>query len=464
MNEQSKKAGLGRTPLADALRRYIDSGLASFHTPGHKGSESSPLFDVMGAALPFDLTELPETDSLFDAAGPIREAEDMAAKEAGALTTLFSAGGATLCLQAMLALAAENGGPDNRKIICARNSHRCAVNAMILLGLEPVWVWPRPFEGSPLAGAVVPQDVEATLSGNSGVCAVYLTSPDYYGVLCDIAAISKICRRYKVPLLIDNAHGGHLLYCAGALHPLKQGADLVCDSAHKTLPVLTGGALLHSNSAAYSRAAAKSAMALFGSTSPSFLTMLSLDLARAWLSLHGRQAFSAVCEKVSEIRQLAQKAGFFTPEEAVFDPARLTLDFSSVGVSGRDAAQMLRQAGLSPELCGPELAVLIPSPFNAESDFQKVTEFLKCFRRHVSHPPAFRREPPEKPQAAMTPRRAAFSACETVDVLSSAGRVAAESRCPCPPGIPVVMPGERITKTLAACLKNYGVSQIKVVK
>lgn len=455
-------SGLGEIPLYDAVRRYREKDLARFHTPGHKGAASSPAAAFMGEALSWDLTELPETDSLFDAVGPLLRAEELAAKEAGAFSTLFSAGGATLCLQTMLALVLSHAEKGAKKIVCARNAHRSIVNTMVLLGLEPLWVWPRPFASSPLPGAIIPEDVESLLAENPDAAAVLITSPDYYGVLSDITGIAEVCHHHGVPLLVDNAHGGHLLYCGSTLHPLRQGADLVCDSAHKTLPVLTGGALLHVNSPAYSRAEAKSAMALFGSSSPSYLTLLSLDTARAWLAVHGNEAFGKLCSTVAELRVLAAKAGFFTPERAVFDPARITLDFSSVGLGGREAESSLRSAGISPELCGPQLTVLIPSPFNAKSDFECLASFLKNFKGGKTKPVSF--AVPEKLRTVMTPRQAALAPCETVEILQSAGRVAAESRCPCPPGVPLVMPGEAITKTLAKSLKNVGVSQIKVVK
>jgi arginine decarboxylase len=444
-------------PLYKAVAAYVKEAPARFHTPGHKGSVTAPC-GFLGEMLSYDVTELPGTDSLFDASGAIMEAEKRADSAFGMGQTLLSAGGATLCIQAMLRLVSAQG---KRRVVMARNIHKSAVNAMALLGLEPVWVWPRGFEGSSLPGQIVPEDVERALLKTGGVAAVYLTSPDYYGVISDIRAIALVCKKHGVPLLVDNAHGAHLLCLdGGAMHPARLGAAMTCDSAHKTLPVLTGGAWLQIAGGA-DREQAKAAMALFGSTSPSYPVMLSLDLARAWMEYEGAQAFVKLRGRVDEINRLCETRGFFRAE-AVFDPVRITIDTASAGLSGSAAASLLRQGGVSPEMADDRQLVLLPSPFNSDDDFDRLQKALLA----LPLTGGTRVQPAERviPAQLMTPREALEAQGETVEIACSSGRIAAESRCPCPPGVPLVMPGEQISEKLAKALKNYGVLYIKVVR
>lgn len=444
------------SPIYEMLLSYAKNNPARFHMPGHKGS-AHPL-EVFGDALKFDVTELPETDNLFDDTGAILKAEKLAAKLYGTRETLFSAGGSTLCIQAMMRLVSNRG----HKIICARNIHRAAVNAMELLGLEPVWVWPRPFENSSLPGAIAPVDIEKAAELNKDATAVFLTSPDYYGVMSDIKAISAVCKKFNLPLLIDNAHGAHLKLLGENLHPISLGADMCCDSAHKTLPALTGGSYLHINSPLFSRDNAKSAMELFGSTSPSYFITLSLDLARAWMETEGKAAFASLREKVSKIRKLCSSLDFFTPDEAIFDPVRIMIDTASRGISGSSAALFMRRHGISPEMSDERHLVLIPTPFNSDNDFEKLEKAL--MKMPLRSPIPQVSNLPEKPTRIMSMRKALIFKNETVDILNTENRIAAEAKCPCPPGVPLIMPGELITTNLANSLKSYGVLKIKVVK
>jgi arginine decarboxylase len=444
-------------PLFLAIKDYASKNPARFHMPGHKAAEGSFLYELFGRSLRFDVTELPETDSFFDASGAILKAEEKAGFFFGC-KTLFCAGGATLCIQAMFKLASERG----KKIICARNSHRSAVNAMALLGLEPVWVWPRAFENSSLPGGIVPRDVEAALRENPDACAVYVTSPDYYGVISDIGGISRACKKFGALLLIDNAHGSHLICVQnGGLYPLRLGADICCDSAHKTLPVLTGGAYLQISNGLKDKNA-RAAMALFGSTSPSYPIMISLDLARAWLKECGAAAFERLSARVDEINSLCGELGFLKPQGAVFDPVRITVDTASQGIPGGEAAALLRESGVVPDMYDARHVALVPSPFNSDEEFARLKTALRKLPRRERIP--YFGSDIERPSKAMSLESAVRAESEEVDIKNAPRRVAAEGKVPCPPGVPPVMPGEIVTEGLAQILKKYGVLKIKVVK
>lgn len=424
-------------PLYDALVHHRNLGRASFHTPGHKNSPEALPPDLYS----LDFTELPDTDSLFDASGPILEAERQAAELFGTARTCLSAGGCTLCIQAMLRLAAPEGG----KVLCSRVIHRGAVNAMALLGLEPVWA--------------MPQDIIKTLEAHPDVKAVYVTSPDYYGRLLDIASLSAACKKHGVPLLVDCAHGAHLMFTEPKLHPLLLGASMTADSAHKTLGVLTGGAWLNIGDARYAEGA-KRAMALFGSTSPSYPVMASLDWAREWLRTHPG-AFAPPQRSVAEIRSAALARGIALPE-GLCDPTRITLDTASVGLAGTRAAELFRAAGVEPEFADARYVVLIATPFNTPEDFLRVKNAVESLPVGTPLP----EEPPlpPLPPIGATLREAIFAESESVVLENSVGRLAAEAACPCPPGVPVVMPGERITEEVAEFLRGYGFFRIEVLK
>lgn len=436
-------------PLYMALQNYVNQENSSFHTPGHKGRS-----DILPLDLSFDLTELPETDSLFECDGAIRASEEKAAALFGAQYTAVSAGGCTLAIQGMLAAFAKAGDT----VLFSRNLHRSAVNTAILLGLKPVWLMHRGDCGEGLPGRIAAEDVRAALERNPGAAAVYLTSPDYYGCLSDIAGISAVCRTFGVPLLVDNAHGTHLV--AFGLHPLQLGAAASACSAHKTLPVLTGGAWLNCNDERASQKI-KSAMALFGSTSPSYLTMASLDLARAWLQSEGREAFRALAGTVAELRRLAEAVSFGLPL-GQSDPVRLTLLPANVGFTGDEAAEYFRNCGVACEHSDGAAVVFILTPFNSARDIARLRQAVAEFP--VRAPIELPHHEPHLPECAMLPRAALERETALISTAQAAGRIAAEAACPCPPGVPVVMPGEIIDTKSVNILLNTGIRQIIVLK
>lgn len=424
-------------PLYEALLRHCALGRSSFHTPGHKNNPEALPPDLLS----LDFTELPDTDSLYDASGPILEAEKLASEVFGTARTCLSAGGCTLAIQAMLRLGAPEGG----KVLCSRVIHRSAVNAMALLGLQPVWA--------------VPDGLLPALSAHPDVKAVYVTSPNYYGQILDLVPTARVCRSMGIPLLVDCAHGAHLMFTEPRLHPLLAGASMTADSAHKTLGVLTGGAWLNLADARYA-ADAKSAMALFGSTSPSYPVMASLDLAREWLGTHPG-AFRPVQEAVKALRSLARARGISMPE-GLCDPTRLTLCTASAGISGTRAAEWFRGMGVEPEYADASYLVLIATPFNTPEDFRRVRRAVESLP--VGKPLPVRPPLPPLPPTAAGLRETLFAGTETVPLENAAGRIAAEAACPCPPGIPAVMPGERVTREAAEFLREYGFLRLKVLK
>lgn len=431
--------------------------------PGHKGMLPPPLDGVA----PFDITEIYGADSLYEASGVIAETEQAYAKLYKTNASLLSAGGSTLCIQTMLALALK---PGNR-FICVRGAHVSLINTCALLDLEPVWIWPEIDPATRLPLAIDAAVLDRAFHENQDVRAVYITSPDYFGVLADIAAISAVCRKHGAPLLVDNAHGAHLKFLPSpsqglsllqglSLHPIDLGADMCADSLHKTLPVLTGGALLHIRKPEFIPDA-KRRMAMFGSTSPSYLIMLSCDMALSWLKNEATPAIKETCAEVSRLKTLAVERGFGIPSGNI-DPMRLSLGFAQMGYSMEEFSAFVRENGVEPEYVSSGFCVFMTSPRNSYEDFSRLELIIKTLTRKAPiHPDGTEIPVPER---IMSIREAVFAKAEIIPVDLSPGRIAASIVSPCPPGVPVAVPGEKITQFAAAAFKNSGASYINVVQ
>lgn len=441
------------TPIYDFISKYAESGMVRAHMPGHKGRD---VYGGFGGAFERDITEIDGADSLFEAAGIIAESEKNAAKLFGTAGTFFSAGGSTLCIQAMLAAACGTGGA----VICGRNSHRAVINACVLLDIEPCWIYPEYVRGSAVSGVITAEAVRAAIKeyAEKKPACVFITSPDYLGRIADIKGIAEVCRGFGLPLLVDNAHGAYLAFTEEDQHPIHLGAAMCCDSAHKTLPVLTGGAYLHVSEEKYS-AQIKRCMALFGSTSPSYLIMQSMDLCNAYLAGEFRGALAAAIEGVNSLKQ--SLGGVFGICES--EPLKLTVYALPCGLTGYELAEQLRKGGVEPEYADFSHVVMMFSAASTAEDFSRAEQAMKRVRM-----PRIRLEPPEffmyRPERKMLPREAFFSESEVVDTELAAGRIAAESVTVCPPCVPVAAAGEIIDENVIKILKMYSILRISVVK
>lgn len=444
------------TPLKRALDEYIRQDYARLHMPGHKGASISPFGELMA----YDVTEVEGTDSLFEDDGPLKELEEIFTRLYDTKETVMSAGGSTLCIQAMLRMVAKKDG----RILAGRNIHAAAVNAMALLGLEPVWVYPNRKQEERLIGEISPDEIRSVLEKEKqegtldSLCAVYVTSPDYFGVMSDIRSIAQIAHEYGLPLLVDNAHGAHLHFLKEEYHPMQLGADLCCDSLHKTMPALTGAALLHTSDAKYCPQM-KGAMTVFGSTSPNYLIMLSMDSTAAFLMQDGAERIQQTVTRCEELRQKARKKGFVLPQHC--DPMRLTLPLAGTGWDAQNFRKLLRKHKIMEEYLSDSGCVLLFSPFNREEDFKRTEALLDEVLIQKQPFTAFPIVPSGK---VMSLREAFLSPKESVPVEKAEGRIAAQVKITCPPGIPLVMPGERLHKEIIKILKNSGIFVIDVVK
>lgn len=441
------------TPICDFVKKYAERDMVRLHMPGHKG-------------IPFlgceqrDITEISGADELYDASGIIAESEENAARLFGSGKTVFGTEGSSQCIRAMLFLAMQQAG-GNRLILAARNAHKAFLYACALLDLDVEWLLPE--EGGSLCSCpLTPAGVAKRLAEMpQKPFALYLTAPDYLGYAPDIRGIAAVCEKAGVLLLLDNAHGAYLKFLQPSVHPLDLGAAMCCDSAHKTLPVLTGGAYLHLSQewAAKAGAGAKNAMALFGSTSPSYLILQSLDNCNRYLSEGYPERLAQTIGRLERLKAGLLRQGW---QFAQSDPLRLTILAGERGYSGAELAAILREKGVEAEFADTDAVVLMATPENREADFQRVERALcGLAARPARQPLPF---PATLPPQRMRIREAIFGAWEELDIAKAIGRICASPCVSCPPAIPIAVSGEEITAELAAIFAAYGMEKIAVVK
>ncbi|MDY5007448.1 aminotransferase class V-fold PLP-dependent enzyme [Candidatus Allofournierella merdipullorum] len=440
------------TPVCDFVAAYEKSGVARLHMPGHKGK--GPL-SCEGR----DITEIAGADSLYEASGVIAQSERSAAALFGAKATFYSAGGSSQCIKAMLCLALQKS--KSRVVLAARNVHKSFVHAAALLDADVRWLWPEG-DYQLLACPVRPEQLEKALATlPEAPAAVYLTSPDYLGNVQPVSQLAKVCHAHGVPLLVDNAHGAYLHFLPEPAHPLDEGADLCCDSAHKTLPVLTGGAYLHLGHGLLEaeKGEVRAALSLFGSTSPSYLILQSLDACNRYLADEACRRLADCVKAVAELKADLAAQGWTVAES---EPLKVTVHASKRGWRGDALADFLRRKGVECEYADPDYLVLMISPQNSAEDLEKVRGALAGAGQGSN---VFQ-TPPQmaRPRQAMPIRTALLAPAEEVPVAAAAGRVCAAPTVGCPPAVPVAVSGEVIGPDAAAVFDYYGIKTLRVVR
>jgi lysine decarboxylase len=456
-------------PYLDAVVAYGFRGPGRFHVPGHKGGEGADPGlrhaigdDVLLLDIPQDINGI----DLGPEPTPYQQAERLAAEAHGAARTWFLTNGATQGNHALaLALA-----PLGARVVAQRNSHASLVDGLVLSGGLPSFVAPEYDEELGMAHGVTPEALAEALDRGDAIRAAFIVSPTYYGMAADVEGCAAVCHERGVPLIVDQAWGPHF-----GFHPdlppsaLSQGADAVLTSTHKIVGSLTQSAMLHiADTGRVDIAAVGRAMRLVRSTSPSALLMASLDAARRQLAVHGEAllhetiaAASRTRAKMAKIPGIALVDGDFVGRAGVagWDPMRLVVDVRGTGCTGYEVAEALRGAyDVQPELATHATMVLLlgiaQSPVSLERVAGDLDETVKRISREGTGDALVRPTKALENEMAVSPRDAFLGEAEIVPVDDAAGRISCESIAGYPPGIPALLPGERITTEVIAYLRE----------
>lgn len=440
-----------KTPIVSFLKSYQEKSPVRMHMPGHKGA------GILGFE-GMDLTEIYGADELFAAEGIIKESEQNASSLFGC-PTYYSTQGSTLCIQTMCTILCQDAKSKGKKpkILAGRNAHRSFIHAAALLDFEIEWLYGN---SDYLSCKIHAEDLEKAII-ESLPTAVYLTNPDYLGNLLDIKSLASVCKKHNVLLAIDNAHGAYLRFLEPSLHPVDLGADLCCDSAHKTLPVLTGGAYLHLSDSLNQvwKNDVKHFMEYFSSTSPSYLIMASLDAANEVLDTTFRNSLSECVRRVDGLKNTLIQHGYTILSG---EPMKITISTKEFGYTGNEIANLLMECDIYPEFYDSDYIVLMPSPYNTKDDLKRLETCLCGIERKpilINKPPKL-----EQSKKAMNVRQALFSSSITLDVSKSLGQVCSSVTVSCPPAILPVIPGEVISESSIEVMKYYGIETVRVVK
>lgn len=440
-----------KTPIVSFLKSYQEKSPVRMHMPGHKGA------GILGFE-GMDLTEIYGADELFAAEGIIKESEQNASSLFGC-PTYYSIQGSTLCIQTMCTILCQDAKSKGKKpkILAGRNAHRSFIHAAALLDFEIEWLYGN---SDYLSCKIHAEDLEKAII-ESLPTAVYLTNPDYLGNLLDIQSLASVCKKHNVLLAIDNAHGAYLRFLEPSLHPIDLGADLCCGSAHKTLPVLTGGAYLHLSDSLNQvwKNDVKHFMEYFSSTSPSYLIMASLDATNEVLDTTFKKSLSECIQRVDGLKNTLTQHGY----TILFgEPMKITISTKEFGYTGNEIANLLMECDIYPEFYDSDYIVLMPSPYNTKDDLKRLETCL-C---GIDRKPILINKPPklEQSKKAMNVRQALFSSSITLDVSKSLGQVCSSVTVSCPPAILPVIPGEVISESSIEVMKYYGIETVRVVK
>lgn len=440
--------------LYERLEKIAKRNPVSFHVPGHKNGrafEKLPLFEAMGR---LDLTELPETDNLHEPTGLLKEAQERAASVYGSRKSFFLVNGTTGGIHAMLSAVCRPGDG----LLMQRDCHRSVYHAVALNRLVPRYLRPAFHGPTGRKLSVTPQQVASALKRHPDIKAVLVTAPAYDGVCPDIRAMAEAAHGAGALLLVDGAHGAHLGFTDRLPpNPLAEGADIVVQSAHKTLPAFTQGSLLHVGSDRIDVDRLGRMLTVYQSASPSYLLMAGIDAAVAFMEREGAHHLERLLEETGRFAErLEREAGLFLWDRTAFfettgfdlDPTKMLIDCAPAGLTGFQTGTVLRNRfDIQIEMAGLGDVLLVASVANNGRDFERAASALSKIVRDKSLPRRRIREPEYSygiPERALLPGEAFYKPVVRMPLEAAVGRLAGEHLAPHPPGIPLVCPGERI--------------------
>src|SRR5215210_2488044 len=468
-----RSGGQPTAPYLEAVVAYAFRGSTRFHVPGHKGGAGADpgLCAAIGnAALRADIPQDIEGIDLGPEPTPYQRAELLAAEAHGAARSWFLTNGATQGNHALCLALAPLGAP----VVVQRNSHASVIDGLVLSGGRPSYVAPEYEPELGMANGVIPEELERVLAGTPEARAAWIVSPTYYGMAADVAGCAEVCAAAGVPLVVDQAWGSHF-----GFHPdlppsaLQQGADAVLTSTHKIVGSLTQSAILHvAPTGRIDPDVVARAVRLVRTTSPSSLLMASLDAGRRQLVIHGQALLSRTIAAATRARdaidatttcRVVGEELVGRPGVAGWDPLRIVIDVRATGCSGYEVAAALRSAyDIHVELATHATMVLVLGLGQPADALESFTHDFATTVRRIERPgdaeALVRSSGALVNEVVVGPREAFLGASEVVEVDAAVGRVSAESIAGYPPGIPALLPGERITAEAVAYLRELQTS------
>lgn len=440
-----------KTPVFDGLKSLMEENSVSFHMPGHKGKNT---LIEWGKYIPYiDTTETEGVDNLLEPRGIIKESQELAAEVFGAKATIYGVNGSTGSIYIALSAITKPGD----KVLIQRNCHKAVYNAMILNRLNPIYMYPNYNETHNVLTGLYPEEIEEILEEHQDIKAVVMTYPNYYGVCSDIEKIVEIVHKYNKVLMVDEAHGPHMGFSDKLpISALKAGADIVIHSTHKTLPSFTQTSMIHVGTDRVDLNKLRDRFALYTTTSPSYLFTLSNEIAAAYMDGEGRERLDWSVNKVNQVIESLQKIDrvtVFTGDE--LDPTIKAKDNTKIlfkidGLRGSQVKKILRtEYSIRLEMSDYYYGLILTSLMNDEEDYEKLINAVEEIARTA---------PYEEinlvsinmptPQVVMNMAAGYYGKKELVDLKASIGRVSAASVIPYPPGIPLIVPGEMVTREI----------------
>ncbi len=432
--------------LYEKLKEYGESDWYPFHMPGHKRNPAAP------GELPYaiDITEITGFDDLHHAEGILRDCMDWAAKQYGTDATYFLVNGSTCGIQAALSAAAEPG----ETVIMARNCHKSVYNTVFLRQLKPVYLYPKELPDLGINGGIEPEQIAKALAETPQAKAVILVSPTYDGIVSDIGRIAQLCHSRGVPLIVDEAHGAHFSY--HKFFPesaVRQGADAVIQSLHKTLPALTQTALLHCQGDLLPRSGVEKFLRIYQSSSPSYVLMSSIDSCLRYLAEEGPALFTQFAKRLQWFYgQTTELRNLYVPRLAGQDPSRILISLRKYNKTagtryGSWLKEKLREYRLEPEMAGYDYVTALTSCMDTEAGFRRLAAALREIDAKLGQQ--------KTGDAQMSDR-------QTKWIAGHIGQTMEDAIYVYPPGSPIVAAGEVLTAERAAVLTRYAESGLEI--
>lgn len=439
--------------LYNRLERYGDSDFYGMHMPGHKRNRG-----LIRNRIPYelDITEIDGFDDLHHAEGILKEAEARAARLYKADRTHFLVNGSTVGILSAILGSTKKGD----KILVARNCHKSVYHGIYLNELEPVYIYPA-YEKSGINGEISPDEVEKILERERGIRAVMIVSPTYDGVVSDVREIARIVHRYEIPLIVDEAHGAHF-----GFHPYfpenanTKGADVVIHSVHKTLPALTQTALIHLNGTIADRKKIERYLHMLQSSSPSYLLMASIDVCMEFLEKRGQQEFETYVQELEKVRQRLENLKMLKLiRTKQYDRSKLAISVKESQISSRELSQILREKyHLEMEMTAGDYILAMTSVGDTKEGLERFAAALEAIDAGLKGADMQAKSIGSLPRTELCLKSSEIIDREdgvSVAWKESSGFISMEYAYLYPPGIPLIVPGEKMTEEVISCLEEY---------